>query len=140
MPATQSDNVIPSIEVPIEMQTRPQARHVSWSPTPGMPEAPDSDSPTPQLEPSTRSSADIEPRSSTAPTASATKNYAKRASKKQKRVVLTTADHLVLMRLCGEHRPDYRQGNITNFWDLIEALFEEDTGIKTLCMLLLVNY
>ena len=29
------------------------------------------------------------------------------AAKRQKQVVLTAADHLVLMQLCTEHRPDY---------------------------------
>jgi hypothetical protein len=109
------DEVIPTIEMPTETPDR-WRRRLSWSQTPGMPLAPDEDS----LELGT-------PPDST-PAAPATHIRMQKASPRKKRIVLNAADHLVLMRLCGEYRQDYRQGNIMKFWDLIADLFETDTG------------
>jgi hypothetical protein len=85
------DEVIPTIEMPIEALDR-QRRRLSWSQTPGMPPAPDQDS----LEPGTLLDS--------TPAASATYIRMRKTSPRKKRIVLNAADHLVLMRLCGEHR------------------------------------
>jgi hypothetical protein len=109
------DEVIPTIEMPTETPDR-WRRRLSWSQTPGMPLAPDQDSP----EPGTLFNS--------TPAAPATNIRMRKTSPRKKRIVLNAADHLVLMRLCGEHRQDYRQGNIMRFWDLITDLFETDTS------------
>jgi hypothetical protein len=96
------DEVIPTIEMPIETLDRCR-RCLLWSQTPGMPPAPDQDSPEPEtLLDST-------------PAASTTHIRRQRTSPRKKRIVLNAADHLVLIRLCGEHRQDHRQGNIMKF-------------------------
>ena len=84
------DEVIPTIEMPIEALDR-QRRCLSWSQTPGMPPAPDQDSPEPE----------------TPPAASATYICIRKTSPRKKQIVLNATDHLVLIRLCGEHRQDY---------------------------------
>jgi hypothetical protein len=110
------DEVIPTIEMPIKTLDH-QRRRLSWSQTPGMPPAPDEDSPEPGTPPNST------------PTAHATHIRTQKTSPRKKRIVLNATDHLVLMRLCGEHRQDHRQGNIMKFWDLIADLFETDTGM-----------
>jgi hypothetical protein len=111
----QLDKAIPTIEMPTETLDR-WRRRFSWSQTPGMPSAPDEDSP----EPGTL--LDSTPADPT------THIRVRKTSLRKKRIVLNAVDHLVLMRLCGEHRQDYRQGNIMKFWDLITDLFETDTS------------
>ena len=109
------DEVIPTIEMPIKALDR-QRRRLSQSQTPGMPPAPDWDSPEPgTLLDST-------------PAAFATYIRIRKTSPRKKRIVLNAADYLVLIRLCGEHRQDYRQGNIIKFQDLITDLFKTDTS------------
>jgi hypothetical protein len=112
---TVPDEVIPTIEMPSETLDR-WRRRLSWSQTPRMPPALDQDSP----EPGT-------PLNST-PAALATNIRIRKTSLRKKRIVLNAADHLVLIRLCREHRQDYRQGNIMKFWDLIIDLFKTDTS------------
>jgi hypothetical protein len=85
------DEVIPTIEMPTETPDH-WRRRLSWSQTPRMPSAPDEDSP----EPGT-------PLDST-PAAPTTHIRVRRTSARKKRIVLNAADHLVLMRLCREHR------------------------------------
>jgi hypothetical protein len=96
------NEVIPTIEMPTESPDR-WRRRLSWSQTPGMPPAPDQDSP----EPGT-------PLDST-PAAPATNIRMRKTLPRKRRIVLNATDHLVLIRLCGEHRQDYRQGNIMKF-------------------------
>lgn len=85
------DEVIPTIEMPIETLARCR-RRLSWSQTPGMPPVPDQDSPEPETP------LDL------APAASITHIRGRKTSPRKKRIVLNAANHLVLMRLCGEHR------------------------------------
>jgi hypothetical protein len=113
---TVPDEVIPTIEMPSETPDR-WRRRLSWSQTPGMPPALDQDSP----EPGTLLNS--------TPTALATNIRIRKTSPRKKQIVLNTADHLVLIRLCGEHRQDYQQGNIIKFWDLITDLFKTDTVV-----------
>ena len=120
------DEVIPTIEMPTETLDR-WRRRLSWSQTPGMPPAPDQDSPEPGTLPDST------------PAAPPTRVRTRKASPRKKRIVLNAADHLVLMRLCGEHRQDYRQGNIMKFWDLIADLFETDTG-KLCTTIITIHY
>ena len=89
------DEVIPTIEMPYETLDR-RRRRLSWSQTPGMPPAPDQDS----LELGTPPDS--------IPAAPATCIRMRKASPRKKRIVLNAADYLVLMRLCREHRQDYR--------------------------------
>jgi hypothetical protein len=112
---TVPDEVIPTIEMPSETPDH-WRRRLSWSQTPRMPPALDQDSP----EPGTLLNS--------TPAALATNIRIRKASLRKKRIVLNAADHLVLIRLCGEHRQDYRQGNIMKFWDLITDLFKTDTS------------
>jgi hypothetical protein len=99
---TVPDEVIPTIEMPSETPDH-WRRRLSWSQTPRMPPALDQDSP----EPGTLLNS--------TPAALATNIRIRKASLRKKRIVLNAADHLVLIRLCGEHRQDYRQGNIMKF-------------------------
>jgi hypothetical protein len=85
------NEVIPTIEMPIETLDGLR-RRLSWSQTPGMPPAPDQDSPEPGTPPDST------------PAASATYIRMQKSSPRKKRIVLNAADHLVLMRLCREHR------------------------------------
>lgn len=109
----------------------PQHRRLSWSMTPGMPTAPDVDSLTPESSPKPAEDSTPEESNTQTPTQ-------KPSTWKKKRAVLNDGDRLVLMRLCGEHRPDYRSGNITHFWSLITQLFEADTG-KALYIYIYIN-
>ena len=90
----QLDKAIPTIEMPTETLDR-WRRRFSWSQTPGMPSALDEDSP----EPGT-------PLDST-PADPTTHIRVRKTSPRKKRIVLNAVDHLVLIRLCGEHRQDY---------------------------------
>ena len=112
------DKVIPTIEMPYETLNRRRCR-LSWSQTPGMPPAPDQDS------------SDPETPLDSPPATSITHISIQKTSPRKKRIVLNAADHLVLMRLCGEHRQDYQHSNIMKFWELIADLFETDTGKLT---------
>lgn len=100
--------------------------------TPGMPIAPNVDSPTPESSPKPARDSSLEESNTQTPTQ-------KPSTRKKKQVVLNDSDCLVLMRLCGEHRLDYRLSNITHFWNLIAQLFEANTGNALYIFLLITK-